>query len=162
MATLNVPYCPQETDDTCAPACLRMALGYRFPDKAVSEAEIAKRCRCVPGKGCWVRDVFRAARRCKLNPIWLQDADIETEVRAALDGGCPVVANVQLRVLPYYLPYQRGEQPLMWHSVLVIGMDDQHVYLHDPDPSRGGAHRSVRRADFFSGWTRYHYSAYRV
>jgi uncharacterized protein YvpB len=135
-----------------------MALAFRFPDKPVSEVELAKRCRCVKGLGSRVTDVYRAARRYKLKAEWLENTHIEMDVKAALDAGCPVMAAVQLRVLPYYLP---AHPPQAWHAVLIVGLDDQSVCLHDPIPY-GGPRRKVERADFFSDWTSHYYSAYRL
>ena len=160
MVILNVPFCRQETWDTCAPACLRMALAFRFPHqrRPVREARLAKQCRCKPGLGVLVENAYRTACYYKLDAQWLDNTRIETDVAAALAAGCPVLANVQLRLLPYYL---LAQPPKAWHSVLIVGLDHQDVYLHDPD-QWGGAYRQVRQADFFVGWAIEPYSAYRV
>jgi uncharacterized protein YvpB len=158
MVLIDVPFFRQETCDTCAPACLRMALACRFPDRAVSEAELARRCRCVKGLGTLVNAVYRAARRYRLAATWLDNTHIEAEVEAALIAGCPVLANVQLRLLPYY---PSSQPPQAWHSVLVVGLDARYVYLHDPDPW-GGPRRQVEQTAFFVGWTVHPYSAHRV
>lgn len=160
MAILDVPYFQQETDDTCAPACLRMALAFRFPSKTVSETELANRCRCVKGLGCLVDDVYRTARRYKLTAKWLKNAHIEAEVKTALNAGCPVLANVELRVLPYMPPPPPDED--IWHTVLIVGMDDPYVYLHDPDRYHGGQHRAIERLPFFAGWGVHGHSACRL
>lgn len=159
VVMLKVPYFRQETDDTCAPACLRMALAFRFGNPPNPEAPLAKRCGCLPGLGSLVDDVFRTARRHKLPARWLDNAHIESEVEAALKGGYPVLANVQLRLLPYYL---QPQPPRAWHSVLIVGMDGRAVFVHDPDPYRGGPHRQINRPDFFAGWDVEPYSAYCV
>lgn len=156
---LKVPYFSQETCDTCAPACLRMALAFRFPDHPVSEATLARQCRYVKALGCLVKDVYRAAHRYGLPARWLRHTHIEAEVAAALQAGCPVLANVQLRLLLSYVPAQ---PPQMSHSVLLIGLDERYVYLHDPDPRGSNGGRRVERAAFFAGWTNHPYSAYRV
>jgi hypothetical protein len=156
---LKVPYCSQETCDTCAATCLRMALALRFPDAPVSEATLARQCRCIKGLGCRVKDVYRAAHRYGLPAKWLRNTRIEVEVEAALQAGCPVLANVQLRLLPSYVPAQ---PPQMWHSVLIIGLDERYVYLHDPDPEMGGRNQRIERAKFFADWTHNPYSAYCV
>jgi uncharacterized protein YvpB len=135
-----------------------MALAFRFPHKLVSEAELAKQCCCLKVLGSLASDVFRTARRYELAVEWLKNTNIEMEVEAALDAGCPVLANVQLRLLPYYLP---AEPPQAWHSVLIVGLDERYVYLHDPDP-QGGPRREVKRANFFAGWAIEPYSAYRL
>jgi len=158
MIILSVPYFRQETCDTCAPACLRMALAFRFPPPPVPEARLARRCRCIPGDGALVEAVYHTACYYKLDAQWLDNTHIETDVAAALAAGCPVLANVQLRLLPYYL---LAQPPQAWHSVLIIGLDAQDVSLHDPD-QWGGARRQVRRANFFVGWTLEPYSAYRL
>ncbi len=158
MSHLDVPYFAQETEDTCAPACLRMALAFRFPKKRSSEASLARECKCLPGVGSRIEDVFRAARRYKLKAHRLDSICIAEEVEKALNEGCPVVANVQLRALPYTKLFPQQA----WHSVLIIGIDAEYVYLHDPDPIIGGANLAVRQAAFFADWTIHPYIAYRV
>jgi hypothetical protein len=81
MPHLDVPYFAQEADETCAPACLRMGLAFRFPEKRFSEAAIARECKCLPGLGSKVGDVFRAARRYKLKAQWLDGSRIVEEVK---------------------------------------------------------------------------------
>src|SRR5687768_12272218 len=104
MAILSVPYFQQQTEDTCAPACLRMGLALRFPAQSLAEAEVAQRCGCLQGLGCLVDDVYHAAQHYGLAVEWLDNIRIEVEVEAALRADCLVLANVQLRVLPYYQP----------------------------------------------------------
>jgi hypothetical protein len=137
-----------------------MALAFRFPDRAVSEAELAQQCGCLEEAGTAANDAFNAACHYALPAVWLDNSRIEAEVEAALNAGCPVVANVQLRVLPYYS--SGAYSPTMWHSVLIVGMDAQDVILHDPDSQQSGAQKRVQRTTFFSDWARRPYSAYRL
>ena len=109
-----------------------------------------------------MEDAYRTARDYNLDAQWLEDARIETEVEAALQAGCPVIANVQPRVLPYYPLDDDNYQPPFWHSVVLVGIDDQYVYMHDPDPPWGRPCREIKRTDFFSGWDLHRYSAYRL
>lgn len=160
MSILDVRYFQQGTNDTCAPACLRMALAFRFPGKSVSETDVAKRCRYQKLLGCDVKDVFRAARHYRLPAHWLDNSRMEEEVEAALKVGCPVLANVELRALPYMPPPPANEE--LWHTVLIVGMDDQYVYLHDPDQYHGGQRRAIERTPFFAGWGNHGHSAYRL
>ncbi|MEW6207328.1 MAG: C39 family peptidase [Acidobacteriota bacterium] len=158
MSHLDVPYSAQETDDTCAPACLRMALAFRFPKKPFSEATLARECKCLPGLGSRIGDVFRAALRFRLKARWLDGSRIAEEVEKAINEGCPVVANVQLRALPYAKLFPQQA----WHSALIVGIDAEYVYLHDPDPIIGGSKVSVRRSAFFAEWAIHPYIAYRL
>jgi len=137
-----------------------MALTIRFSNQPVSEAALAKRCGCLAGEGTRPRDVFRAARRCWLPAKWLDNSNIEAEVETALRAGCPVLANVELRALPYMPPPPPNRE--LWHSVLIVGMDDRYVYLHDPDPDHGGPQRAIERTPFFAGWSQHGHSAHRV
>jgi hypothetical protein len=136
-----------------------MALAFRVPDQPIAESSLARRCRCRQGLGSRVKDVHDAARHYGLAAQWLANTGIEAETATALRADAPVLANVQLRVLPYHL---LAQPPQVWHTVLLVGLDDRHVYLHDPDPRGGGPWLQVARAVFFACWTRYPYSAYRV
>jgi hypothetical protein len=156
---LSVPYYPQETDDTCAPACLRMALAFRSPRRRVSEGWLARRCRVVKGLGPADLDVFDLAARLRLPARWLDDSRIEAEVEEAIRDGCPVMANVELAALPYY---RHTPPPPLPHSVLVIGIDDEHVYVSDPDPALGGRDLRVTRRAFFATWQPGRQSAFRL
>ena len=136
-----------------------MALAFRFPRKSFLEARLARECRCLKNLGCVDRDVYQVARRHKLDAAWLDAATIQTAVGEALRAGAPVLANVQLRALDYYFLTRDLER--VFHSVLIVGMDDDNVVVHDPDP-RGGPGRSATRAKFFTAWNPTSYSAYRV
>jgi hypothetical protein len=174
MIVLDVPYYQQETEDTCAPACLRMALAFRFPEprflwsvlawqfsrKPSTEVELAKQCACLVGQGTRPEDVFHAARRYRLAASWLDNSNLAAEVEGALQAGCPVLANVELRALPYVVSPPPGR--VFWHTVLIVGMDDRYIYVHDPDPAHGGPRRAIERSHFLAGWDRHGHSAHRV
>jgi hypothetical protein len=159
MTLLAVPYLPQETESTCAPACLRMALAFRFPERAFAEADLASRARCRPGLGTRPVDLYRSARQCGLYPAWLPNARMETELATSIEAGAPVLAIVQLGLLPYCLP---GTPFQAWHAVLVVGLTEQFVYLHDPYPPWGGEARTIDRSDFFGRWATYGGAACRL
>ena len=156
---LTVPFFHQQTPDTCAAACLRMAVAFRFPRNPVAESALAKRCGCIPTLGCLSGDVFLTAQRYTLPAAWLNDASIEQDIEDALGAGNPVLANVQLRALSYYLT--GTFVPAAWHSILIVGLDSSAVYVHDPD-THGGPNRVADRAAFFLNWVQREYSAYRV
>jgi ABC-type bacteriocin/lantibiotic exporter with double-glycine peptidase domain len=157
---LDVPYFDQQTDDTCAPACLRMALAYRFPERDVSESELGTQCHCLADAGCTPNDAFAAAQHYGLPALWLEATRLEAEVETAINEGSPVVAHVELRGLPYTPQPPNGRE--YWHTVLIVGLDDTRIYLHDPDRIHGGARRTVDRTVFFAGWANHGHSAYRV
>ena len=139
---LAVPFFHQQTPDTCAAACLRMALAFRFPHNPVAESALARSCDCIPTLGCLAGDVFRTAQQYTLPAHWLNDASIEQDIEGALRAGNPVLANVQLRALSYY---RTGTfVPAARHSVLIVGLDSSAVYIHDPD-THGGQNRAADR-----------------
>lgn len=144
---MDVPYHPQETDDTCAPACLRMALTFCPPHRSFPEARLSRLCGCNR-LGSAADDVFCAARRCGLDARWLDDRSIETEVEDTLRTGWPLLAFVELSALSYWnLSDLAG-----WHAVLIIGLDDEYVYVHDPDSNHGGRRQPAARRAFFASW----------
>jgi hypothetical protein len=157
---LDVPYSEQETEDSCAAACLLSAVRYRFPELDISETDLRQKCHCLPGEGTIPRDGLAAARHYEPRARWLEETKIEAEVETALLERAPVLANVELRGLPYAPKPPAGRE--YWHSVLIVGLDAEHVYLHDPDPAHGGPRRTVDRKAFFSGWPQHGHSAYRV
>lgn len=133
-----------------------MALQYRFPGNTLSEIDVARQCKCVPSAGCAVMDVYRAALRYGLQPKWLDVMSIENDVETALGNGRPVIISVQLSALPYL-----HGQSIWWHSVVVIGMDDVHAFVHDPAPD-GGERLSVRRDRLLAAWDSSLFSAYSI
>jgi len=134
-----------------------MALSFRFPGHPASEAELAVSCRCLDALGTQVHDAYHTARRYGLAVAWLEGSRIEAEVEGAINAGCPVLANIHTRTLPYY---QLSQEAMT--SVLIVGIDNQYVFLHDPEPLLGGPYRKVKRVCFFSGWANSLCSAYRV
>ena len=161
MPILAIPYFQQETLDTCAAACLRMAIAFRFPDESVWEAEWALKCRCLDGQGIAPDDAFVAAQSFGLPVRWLDNSNIGQDIETALESGSPVVANVELQALRYLLQDVDSNEEF-WHSVLIIGMDDQFLYLHDPDQAGGGPRLEIERHPFIAEWHRHGHSAFRV
>jgi predicted double-glycine peptidase len=160
-SVLDVPYFHQETDDSCASACLLMALAFRFRGRPIRESEVSERCRCHKGLGTTPADAFAAALSFELDTRLLDTTSLEAEVWQALSAGCPVVANVELRALPYVQPPDDPEEE-NWHSVLIIGMDADYVYLHDPHLRTEKGPRAIQRMPFFAGWVHHGHSAYQL
>jgi ABC-type bacteriocin/lantibiotic exporter with double-glycine peptidase domain len=64
-------------------------------------------------------------------------------LEALLDQGLPVIVFVRTGELPYWT-YQTD------HAVVVVGYDEDYVYIDDPD--RSGAPISVPSGDFELAW----------
>jgi uncharacterized protein YvpB len=72
----------------------------------------------------------------------------DAALRALLDRALPVIVFVSTGNLPYW-------SADVQHAVLVVGYDDQYVYLHDP--VFGAAPQLVTWGDFFLAWSEFDY-----
>lgn len=87
---------------------------------------------------------FRNLRYLEASDISLHIAagDMPT-LRDNLQHGRPVIVAVDTAELPYW--HEATD-----HAVVVVGVDDEHVYLLDPDT--GGAPHAVTSAEFELAW----------
>ena len=117
---LTVPFVPQRRNGECLVACAMMALGYLGRES----------------------DYLRIARQLDLTSIGtpfpnlrrLASKDLDVLCRRGtlpvlhehLNHGQPCIVSVQTGQLPYW----RGED--FAHAAVVVGMEVDYVYLHDP------------------------------
>ncbi len=81
--------------------------------------------------------------------VLLERSSFDT-LRAHIEVGEPVLTLVATDFLPYWTRSA-------FHAVVVVGMDDENVYLHDPlhpPPAR-----AVPHADFLHAWGALFHSA---
>lgn len=71
----------------------------------------------------------------------------ERRLRAAVQDGHPVVAQLWTAMLDYWLPEDTS------HAAVVIGYDDRYVYLNDP--AFPEAPQSVLWDGFLAAWEEY-------
>ena len=117
---LNVPFVPQRNHGECLVACTAMALAHL--GRQVDYQSLARAIDLTQ-----IGTPFPNIRR-------LASSDLHVHVRHGdlqvlydhLQRGRPCIASVQAD----HLPHWRGED--FAHAVVVVGMDEDFVYLHDP------------------------------
>lgn len=86
---------------------------------------------------------IRALERLKVTVTYRQYGALK-ELYTFLAAGWPCIASVQTQDLPYW------NQVNVYHVVVVAGMDQEHVYLNDPEFPAGPI--PVRIGDFDLAW----------
>lgn len=119
---LTVPYFPQQADGYCLPACAQMAFAHL--DVSRSQAVLGRQLGIIKDSGVPYSHVVRLASP-EFNIIFA--TGVLKDIEQWLVQGLPVIVFVQASELPYH----RGK----WfqHAVLIIGLDEQNIYILDPD-----------------------------
>jgi len=119
MHFLRVPHRLQEEDTGCLAACAQMVLDYL--GIGISQAAL-NRLLGLTSIGTPYSNIRRlTALGVKVN---IHSGD-ENDLRAAIDNSMPPVAFVKTGDLPYW-------QGNTSHAVLLVGYDDEAVYINDP------------------------------
>lgn len=136
---LNVTHSRQETETGCLEACVQMALRYLGIDR--SQADLARQMDATPHIGTVSRNVLNL-QSFTLQVIYTEGT-LEL-MRGWLERNVPVIAFVQTLELPYW----GGTEAR--HAVVVVGIDEEDVYLLDP--ARDPDVIPVSLGDFTLAW----------
>jgi ABC-type bacteriocin/lantibiotic exporter with double-glycine peptidase domain len=137
--TLNVAHSRQETETGCLAACAQMVLNYLGIQR--SQDELARQMRSTPHVGTVGRNILNL-QSSELRVVYTQST-LE-HLRAWLAQEVPVIALVQTAELPYWDKVEAR------HAVVVVGLDEDNVYLLDPARDPGVV--TVSRGDFVLAW----------
>jgi ABC-type bacteriocin/lantibiotic exporter with double-glycine peptidase domain len=135
---LNVPLHKMSQTADCLAACASMVLAYI--DRSVTYADLLRLLEIGPF-GTPARRITQLAR-------W--DVDVEYDegtlerLKAFLDNDQPVIVLVRTRELPYWHGLDA------YHSVVVVGYDEDHIYVNDP--YFDDAPKMVAIGDFVLAW----------
>lgn len=141
---LPVPHYPQTGKYNCLPACARMMLGYL--GLSVTEEELATKLGTTP-LGTTGRNLLRL-QNSSLSVVYgpLTLPLIQTE----LDQNRPVIVLVSTIFLDYW---QRDTA----HAVVVVGYDEEHLFLNDP--AFADAPQTATVDGFLAAWGEFDYLA---
>lgn len=154
---LEVPYRSQldgspYAGSNCGPASLGMVLEAYGVD--VSTVKLRALVNDLQGtwdvfdSGTAIENIAGIARRYELRPTlrrWTLD-----EVRASLDAGVPIVAQVWYPALPG----RRDESYRGDHFIVLIGYRGDTFFEHDPIHVRGGPGVAIRAEQLELAWTK--------
>ncbi|MDP3997785.1 MAG: C39 family peptidase [Candidatus Andersenbacteria bacterium] len=126
----------------CGPASLKMVLDYYGVAK--SEEELARLCGRDPEIGIDDAAIRQTAETYGFTVTIQNEASFD-DIQHWLDKKVPVIVNWFTRGRS---DYGDSEVPDGHYSV-VVGLDDQKIYLQDPEI---GKMRAITRADFLRVW----------
>lgn len=137
---LSVPHFEQSRDGFCLPACVRMVLAYL--NQSLSEREIAQILATQPF-GTPIANIERLS-------TWGYDVTLGSssvsELQNYLVANIPVIARVWTVMLPHW-------QVDTSHVVVVVGFDDEFVYLNDPATTK--AAEPILWNGFLAAWAEF-------
>jgi ABC-type bacteriocin/lantibiotic exporter with double-glycine peptidase domain len=135
---LPVPHIPQQQRGECLAACAQMALIYM--GRSVAYKRLLKLLRIKPGLGTLASNIHRL-KALKLHVIF-QPGTFE-ELYNHLTHDRPSIAFIYTGELSYW---PEGVD----HAVVVVGLDDQNIYVNDPAFPSGPL--TIDRGEFDLAW----------
>ncbi len=130
----------------CGPASLKMVLDFYGID--LPEHEIARRTGIIPNVGTEAKDLIRVAQELGFDATVHDNCDYSDAERWLLRG-TPLIVDW---FTAGRRDYSNNDVPDGHYSVL-MGMDDTHVYLQDPEI---GGCRRIAKDDFLRVWFDFH------
>lgn len=139
---LPVPHRLQRTDGLCLAAAAQMI--FEYWNEPISESELIERLQIEIPIGTPFPMIERVrSRRILARLISLTDA----QLRLLLSKGIPIICRLWTVMLPYWNEKDTS------HVVVVVGYDDQYVYLNDP--AFADAQKPVLWDGFLAAWEEY-------
>lgn len=136
---LELPHKAQTADYTCLPACVRMVMACQGIE--LSEAEVASLLG-TDEFGTAAPSVHAVSRHGFLSVLY---RGTWADLARHLAVGIPCIALLYTIHLPYCAVNRAGR-----HAVVVVGFDEQSVWIHDPSLRAGPT--EVPRASFEAAW----------
>jgi len=136
---LNVAHSRQETETGCLTACAQMVLNYLGIQR--SQDELARQMHSIPHVGTVGRNILNL-QSPGLHVIYTHGTLEHLQLWLAQE--MPTIALVQTVELPYWGKIQAR------HAVVVVGLDEESVYLLDP--ARDPEIIAVSCGDFALAW----------
>lgn len=151
---LNVPYkCQNDADANlkrtdCGPACIAMILGAL--GQTVTTNAVVAASGMQGDNGLMQSQVVNAAKAFGLSMDWSAGYTLD-ELKGFIDEGRPPIALIKYGNIPDRVDtkYTGG------HYVVVVGYDDQRIYINDPDylpGTNGGFQRGYTYATWLQAW----------
>lgn len=134
---LPVPHRRQQADGDCLAACAAMVLSYWQRDVTYSALLLLLRIQPYGAPASNIRFLSN------LGVSVIYSSTNVSGLQSLLDQGNPVIVFVRTGELPYWT-YATD------HAVVVVGIDEGHVYVNDPD--RSDAPIAVPIGDFELAW----------
>ena len=126
----------------CGPASLKIVLAYYGTEK--SEKELAKLCETKQDLGTDDQAIKKAAESLGFK-VKIKNKASFRDVESWLNKNVPVIVNWFTRGRTDYT----DEDVSDGHYSVVSGLDNEHIYLQDPETGRM---RKIEKEDFMTVW----------
>ncbi|HPW34662.1 MAG TPA: C39 family peptidase [Candidatus Paceibacterota bacterium] len=136
------PYEQMDNMDSCGPTCLRIILEYW--GIKVSEMELIKRCKTIPGFGSKTKDIVKAAEYYGMKGFYKNFSSF-SEIKKWLDKKIPVIVD-------WFSGGPEKESAKYapdGHYSVVVGLDKNKIYLAETET---GKIYSLKRSAFLRVW----------
>lgn len=130
-----LPY-QQETQWTCSAACMKAVLQHHGIE--ISESEAVAMIGARPGRGAECNEIADAARAMSLDAFEYSFDSLD-QAKTLLDQDLPIICDIQ-----------SFNNPGKGHYVVMVGIDNTHVKLMDPNTP--GNQRVISREEMDSRW----------
>lgn len=156
----SIPYKSQYDPDAsdfrndCGPACLAMVLN-AF-DVGVTTNAVYRKTGTEPNGYVWVSQLIRAARAYGVPYDYVFPWDIN-QLKVSVNAGKPVIPLVHYGAWSKIDPGVSTQKSFAGpHFVVVLGYDDQHIYVNDPlwtgTRRSEGEHKRWTYKEFNAAW----------
>jgi ABC-type bacteriocin/lantibiotic exporter with double-glycine peptidase domain len=135
---LPVQNCPQHRTGECLVACTAMVLGYM--GVTIPYQRLLRTLETIPDMGT---PSFKVVNLQRLGLTVIYRQGTFDELLQHLLAGHPCIVFVRTGQLPY-----RNDNTD--HAIVVVGMDEQNIYVNDPESAE--APIRVSRGDFDLAW----------
>ena len=126
---LDVPDVKQPNNYSSGPSSLEAVLDYYGNDVMVDE--LINTTNTTPENGTLPGNILQTAQSLGFNAE-IKDNMTLKDLQQNMDQGIPVIINIPA-VNATNLSNQNGTvSPLYWHYMVVIGVDNENIYLEDP------------------------------
>lgn len=145
---LDIPYYKQEKTTTCGPACVRMIAAHN--GTVISEAAVEEVCE-TSWLGNTCEELASGAKKLGFEAVVVENMSLKG-LEYSLEAGVPIIALLDSAMLYDGI---RG----FGHFVLLIGMDENVIWYHDPDLKKDLS----KSADvFMDAWARYAFGGVKI
>ena len=126
---LNVPNVKQPNNYSSGPASLEAVLDYYGTDVMVDE--LINITNTTPENGTLTRNIAQTAQNLGFNAE-IKDNMTLKDLQQNMDQGIPVIINIPALNATNISNQNGTVSPVYWHYMVVIGIDNENVYMEDP------------------------------
>ena len=152
MKILKVPYIKQINSNSCGAAVLEMVYKY-YGIENVSQEELMDRYKELEPHGSGNYRMATDTLVADAKEKGFKSECLRANYKSAKDCFSLLRENIEIKKIPVIVCQKfTDEEPLIGHFRVVIGMDENSIYLHDPHLETGGERLKWSLDKFINFW----------